>query len=158
MTLGNIDDHLKWNQSRPMSKWVRCWIGPSRFCCCCCCFNFSFFILFYFILFYIFIKSSKRISNNNLQSLKVVRPKRAKILIQKVETFVWWGTSSYPSPYKRLYNSATLESSIFVRFQQIASIVDVHKSGLWVLSLYIPFSTTEMQSFLNTLYQYIIFF
>ena len=66
------------------------------------------------------MKSSKRISINNLQSLKVVRPKRAKILIQKVETFVWWGTSSYPSPYKRLYNSATLESSIFVSFQQIA--------------------------------------
>ena len=50
----------------------------------------------------------------------MVPPKRAKILIQKVETFVWWRTSSYPSPYKRLYNSATLESSIFVRFQQIA--------------------------------------
>ena len=61
-------------------------------------FNLNFSILFYFILFYIFIKSSKRISINNLPSLKVIRPKKAKILIQKVETFVWWGASSPPLP------------------------------------------------------------
>ena len=94
MNFANIDHDLKWNQSRPMSKWVKSWIDPSTFfvfVSCFCFLNLNFSISFYFIFFW---KSSKRIFINNLPSLKVIRPKRAKTLIQKVETFVWWGASS----------------------------------------------------------------
>ena len=38
---------------------------------------------------------------------------------KNLQTFVWWGASLCPPPYKRLQNFTTLRSHIFVSFQQI---------------------------------------
>ena len=38
---------------------------------------------------------------------------------ENLQTFVWWGASLCPPPYKRLQNFMTLRSYIFVSFQQI---------------------------------------